>query len=146
MVAVKIVQHRHVERCGCSALFFESANMEIVVTGAAVRQPVDQPRISVIGKDHRGIGAEHGIEFTIRKTMGVLARRLKCHQVDDIDHPYFDVGEMLTKEVDGGQCFKRGDIARTRHHRIRSEEHTSELQSQSNLVCRLLLEKKKKIE
>src|SRR5256886_3640729 len=32
-------------------------------------------------------------------------------------------------------------IARPR----RSEEHTSELQSQSNLVCRLLLEKKKKI-
>src|SRR2546427_1914387 len=33
-------------------------------------------------------------------------------------------------------------------HRVaippRSEEHTSELQSQSNLVCRLLLEKKKK--
>src|SRR2546430_7822312 len=29
----------------------------------------------------------------------------------------------------------------TRH--LRSEEHTSELQSQSNLVCRLLLEKKK---
>src|SRR5256886_8490545 len=31
-----------------------------------------------------------------------------------------------------------------RHHEWRSEEHTSELQSQSNLVCRLLLEKKKK--
>src|SRR2546430_5733528 len=29
-------------------------------------------------------------------------------------------------------------------HSGRSEEHTSELQSQSNLVCRLLLEKKKK--
>src|SRR3989475_7860303 len=29
---------------------------------------------------------------------------------------------------------------------VRSEEHTSELQSQSNLVCRLLLEKKKKNE
>src|SRR6266567_8052015 len=29
-------------------------------------------------------------------------------------------------------------------HSPRSEEHTSELQSQSNLVCRLLLEKKKK--
>src|SRR2546430_11128250 len=27
---------------------------------------------------------------------------------------------------------------------VRSEEHTSELQSQSNIVCRLLLEKKKK--
>src|SRR2546430_12631098 len=34
---------------------------------------------------------------------------------------------------------------RLRHSRLhhRSEEHTSELQSQSNLVCRLLLEKKK---
>src|SRR2546427_9342891 len=31
-----------------------------------------------------------------------------------------------------------------RQRQLRSEEHTSELQSQSNLVCRLLLEKKKK--
>src|SRR5256885_10651977 len=31
-----------------------------------------------------------------------------------------------------------------RRHRDRSEEHTSELQSPCNLVCRLLLEKKKK--
>src|SRR5438309_9375712 len=30
------------------------------------------------------------------------------------------------------------------HTRLRSEEHTSELQSQFHLVCRLLLEKKKK--
>src|SRR2546430_3575036 len=30
-----------------------------------------------------------------------------------------------------------------RYESVRSEEHTSELQSQSNLVCRLLLEKKK---
>src|SRR2546427_7919352 len=41
-----------------------------------------------------------------------------------------------------------GNPSRTRCARIsssrRSEEHTSELQSQSNLVCRLLLEKKKK--
>src|SRR2546427_5921796 len=34
--------------------------------------------------------------------------------------------------------------ASARWERARSEEHTSELQSQSNLVCRLLLEKKKK--
>src|SRR2546430_3361579 len=33
--------------------------------------------------------------------------------------------------------------ALTSSSRLRSEEHTSELQSQSNLVCRLLLEKKK---
>src|SRR5438093_5625857 len=32
-----------------------------------------------------------------------------------------------------------------RHDRPRSEEHTSELQSLTNLVCRLLLEKKKEV-
>src|SRR2546430_12300572 len=36
------------------------------------------------------------------------------------------------------------DSASVATSRSRSEEHTSELQSQSNLVCRLLLEKKKK--
>src|SRR2546427_4762193 len=35
-------------------------------------------------------------------------------------------------------------ISTTYLGKYRSEEHTSELQSQSNLVCRLLLEKKKK--
>src|SRR2546427_8275977 len=38
----------------------------------------------------------------------------------------------------------RAPRARSAVAGIRSEEHTSELQSQSNLVCRLLLEKKKK--
>src|SRR5688572_32767252 len=38
----------------------------------------------------------------------------------------------------------RGHLLRMRGDGGRSEEHTSELQSQSNLVCRLLLEKKKK--
>src|SRR2546430_11714188 len=45
---------------------------------------------------------------------------------------------------------ERGDDAKTvltvNDPPDRSEEHTSELQSQSNLVCRLLLEKKKKNE
>src|SRR5256885_17009147 len=37
-----------------------------------------------------------------------------------------------------------GDARSSRMSRVRSEEHTSELQSPCNLVCRLLLEKKKK--
>src|SRR5688572_31878292 len=41
-------------------------------------------------------------------------------------------------------CLGPGSIpSKTDSRRNRSEEHTSELQSQSNLVCRLLLEKKK---
>src|SRR2546427_4707938 len=42
--------------------------------------------------------------------------------------------EKHLRNWDEQRCFVDG----------RSEEHTSELQSQSNLVCRLLLEKKKK--
>src|SRR2546427_6070280 len=41
-----------------------------------------------------------------------------------------------------GRAVRR--LGRGRPEPHRSEEHTSELQSQSNLVCRLLLEKKKK--
>src|SRR5207249_8893752 len=38
----------------------------------------------------------------------------------------------------------RPPTSATRNNRLRSEEHTSELQSRFDLVCRLLLEKKKK--
>src|SRR2546430_13019840 len=43
----------------------------------------------------------------------------------------------------GHRISQHAIYADTGQHK-RSEEHTSELQSQSNLVCRLLLEKKKK--
>src|SRR2546430_8318704 len=41
------------------------------------------------------------------------------------------------------RCRQHGPADGRQTHGCRSEEHTSELQSQSNLVCRLLLEKKK---
>src|SRR3712207_7094168 len=44
----------------------------------------------------------------------------------------------------GGCCGARAPRARTPPTCCRSEEHTSELQSRQYLVCRLLLEKKKK--
>src|SRR2546430_8652719 len=47
---------------------------------------------------------------------------------------------QLPAAVEEGTIVRLGAVLSDR----RSEEHTSELQSQSNLVCRLLLEKKKK--
>src|SRR2546430_11947711 len=44
---------------------------------------------------------------------------------------------------DAGVSIGFGECRGTNAPALRSEEHTSELQSQSNLVCRLLLEKKK---
>src|SRR2546430_13450665 len=53
----------------------------------------------------------------------------------------FQKVERGVEVVDRDQALALG---RRRRPTCRSEEHTSELQSQSNLVCRLLLEKKKK--
>src|SRR2546430_4468964 len=55
--------------------------------------------------------------------------------------------EKAEAEARGAQAqydLQRIRLERTTVRAPRSEEHTSELQSQSNLVCRLLLEKKKK--
>src|SRR5688572_31568873 len=62
----------------------------------------------------------------------------------------FDVRPMLgndyVRALYGGPPVGAWSIVKSyaRRFNARSEEHTSELQSQSNLVCRLLLEKKKK--
>src|SRR5205085_12652203 len=62
-----------------------------------------------------------------------------------------DLGALVIAERGEGRheafelhsdVLERCDVAAVSE--LRSEEHTSELQSQSNLVCRLLLEKKKK--
>src|SRR2546430_6114977 len=52
------------------------------------------------------------------------------------------VGTSLQQSAAGSQSHQTYQ-GTPRNYAPRSEEHTSELQSQSNLVCRLLLEKKK---
>src|SRR2546430_3058207 len=51
---------------------------------------------------------------------------------------------VLTRIPDSWAWVRTDLLIRLLPFAARSEEHTSELQSQSNLVCRLLLEKKKK--
>src|SRR5688572_32716446 len=55
----------------------------------------------------------------------------------EFEEPKFDVEECQQRDMTYAAPLK------VKLRLIRSEEHTSELQSQSNLVCRLLLEKKK---
>src|SRR5260370_9124418 len=55
--------------------------------------------------------------------------------------------ELLRRPQTGTDVGEIGVVVRSHQHpfrSVRSEEHTSELQSHLNLVCRLLLEKKKK--
>src|SRR2546426_6987527 len=55
--------------------------------------------------------------------------------------PLFRSGERCLQQFPARHGVRRGSSGGTR---CRSEEHTSELQSPCNLVCRLLLEKKKR--
>src|SRR5690606_41761190 len=63
-----------------------------------------------------------------------------------VDEHHALVGGLDARlEVDGGAALfvHDADFEGVARHAQRSEEHTSELQSRENLVCRLLLEKKK---
>src|SRR2546430_13577997 len=57
-----------------------------------------------------------------------------------------DVGHLIAELLDNALRYSppESSVSVMVSRAVRSEEHTSELQSQSNLVCRLLLEKKKK--
>src|SRR5437868_13272351 len=62
-------------------------------------------------------------------------------------HDALPISRRLTVEVDDDRPAVRDlelDLLRRQRAKDRSEEHTSELQSRFDLVCRLLLEKKKK--
>src|SRR5438270_9467547 len=78
---------------------------------------------------------------------------LSLHDALPICHGGIGIGLVLAKELvllHGGAITTKSAPGKNttfaielKKGRDRSEEHTSELQSQSNLVCRLLLEKKK---
>src|SRR2546422_2933098 len=58
--------------------------------------------------------------------------------------PYTTLFRSDPQRTPGGRLARACGLRLRRLSRLRSEEHTSELQSRLHLVCRLLLEKKKK--
>src|SRR5690242_21573631 len=67
-----------------------------------------------------------------------LGDLLAGEEVHVVDHEQVEVAHLAAKDVEL--------VLPHAGEELRSEEHTSELQSHVNLVCRLLLEKKKKKE
>src|SRR5438034_6123722 len=88
--------------------------------------------------ERQGPGARRGAGYEVRARL-VRSLDLRIHEEEQLvaDQGSADRGAAL-KEAEVGVS---NDLRAS--HRIRSEEHTSELQSHSDLVCRLLLEKKK---
>src|SRR5256885_11985153 len=76
---------------------------------------------------------------TLFRSLGVGAGYNFSHRFGvDIGVPYFFVGTPSTVKGQNPQSVSANGLG------DRSEEHTSELQSPCNLVCRLLLEKNKR--
>src|SRR5688572_12885516 len=87
--------------------------------------------------------APHGFFLRAEDFFGFSRRiaRMRAElmtRLEEVEHEFADA-TAHTRGLAGGPA--RASLADL--ERLRSEEHTSELQSQSNLVCRLLLEKKK---
>src|SRR5258708_15183222 len=61
------------------------------------------------------------------------------------DEPTLAEASLMMESVPGAVATGSQPTQRSRSLPVRSEEHTSELQSPDHLVCRLLLEKKKNI-
>src|SRR5690606_4415554 len=82
------------------------------------------------------------------ETTAVEAAHLSgCHlQIDKDKEVPFSTTAQATGPLGGGEATTDRKVCRAGLSigSLRSEEHTSELQSRENLVCRLLLEKKKK--
>src|SRR5207302_1879437 len=91
------------------------------------------------------------IDFSLPETereKDVVAREKKSEQEirEYIDKRKIDICAIIIEPIqgEGGDNHFRGEwLKKLRRGNDRSEEHTSELQSRENLVCRLLLEKKK---
>src|SRR2546427_2981274 len=81
-------------------------------------------------------GAPRGRRSCSRRLRRLLERR-RGERLQQLPDGQGALGQFARDALDA-QFVRRGEFPAAR-----SEEHTSELQSQSNLVCRLLLEKKK---
>src|SRR5690348_11305225 len=73
----------------------------------------------------------------------LTVRNLADFDFRDIDIAFFSAGGKVSREH-APRAVAAGAVVIDNTSEFRSEEHTSELQSPVHLVCRLLLEKKKK--
>ena len=70
--AINLVPDSQVERRVDVAFFFVAADMQILMVGAAVREPVDEPRITVKIEDDRFVGGKETVEVSIAQTVWML--------------------------------------------------------------------------
>src|SRR2546430_3803038 len=81
--------------------------------------------------------------ISIGEAVGVIAAQSIGEPGTQLTMRTFHIGGAASRAAAASSVEVRNKGVEGTHGELRSEEHTSELQSQSNLVCPLLLEKKK---
>src|SRR2546430_3600636 len=123
-----------------SGVMFSGKSEELI---RRVRRAVIARKQVQVFKSH--LDARYAGLFSVSSHDGVTVEAEPVDSAEEIARRLRDTTEVVA--VDEAQFLDDGIVEIANHLADRgvrrSEEHTSELQSQSNLVCRLLLEKKK---
>src|SRR5277367_4367108 len=118
MEAIDVVLHPHVKSGGDRALLFVASDMEVPV-GSAIGQPMDERRIAVEAEYDRLVLGKEGVVVGFAQSMRMLCARLQSHEIDDIDHPNSQSGQMFAQDGYRGQNLERRRVAAASHHDVR---------------------------
>src|SRR5664280_2840364 len=80
---------------------------------------MDQPGVPMKAKDNKPVFREERIVIRFGEPMRVLGLRLQFHEIDDINYPDFQAGQMLAKDRNGSQYLQRRRVSATGHDHIR---------------------------
>src|SRR5256886_4203782 len=136
------------------------ANYIRVIIDRAIHRELDYLVPETLA-DRVGVGSRVRVPFRDKSTLATVVAALDHSEAEGIRPIEAVIGEApilseqlleLARWISAYYCCPIETVMRSLLPQVirraevgwRSEEHTSELQSQSNLVCRLLLEKKKK--
>src|SRR5208283_4368389 len=80
---------------------------------------MDERRIAVEIEYDRLIPGEERVVVGLAQSMRMLRGGLESHQIDDIDDPNFQIGQMFAQDGYGRQNLERRRVAAAGHHDIR---------------------------
>src|SRR5262245_50301490 len=118
MEPIQFVEHAHIEWRRGGALLPVAVHVDVIVPRSPIGEAVNEPRITMEGKDDWLGCGEQGVEILIRKAMRMLTWRLQLHQVHHVDDADLQVRRVLSQEIDSRKGLERRHVAAACHHDI----------------------------
>jgi hypothetical protein len=88
------------------------------MVGAPVGEAVDEPRVAVVGEDHRAVDGEQRVEQGVGQAVRVLGVGLQAHQVDDVDDAHAQLGQMRPQQRRGRDDLERRNVPGAGQHDV----------------------------